>query len=46
MREQILKMFSQLLIMSLPMIEDEPKVAITEILQILLPTYLNMSPKL
>lgn len=32
--------------MSLPMIEDEPKVAITEILQILLPTYLNLSSKL
>jgi len=39
-------MFSQLLIMSLPRIEDEPKVAITEILQILLPTYLKMAPKM
>ena len=29
--------------MSLPHIEDEPKVAITEILQILLPTYLKSS---
>ena len=45
MRQQILRMFSQLLIMSLPRIEDEPKVAITEILQILLPTYLKMAPK-
>ena len=42
MRQQILRMFSQLLIMSLPRIEDEPKVAVTEILQILLPTYLQI----
>ena len=38
-------MFSQLLIMCLPQIEDEPKVAITEILQILLPAYLEMNSK-
>lgn len=45
MRQQILRMFSQLLINALPQIEDEPKVAITEILQILLPTYLKLAPK-
>ena len=44
-RQTVLAMFSQLLIMCLPQIEDEPKVAITEILQILLPTYLEMNSK-
>ena len=44
-RQTILTMFSQLLIMCLPQIEDEPKVAITEILQILLPAYLEMNSK-
>ena len=44
-RETILNMFSTLLVMCLPQIEDEPKVAITEILQVLLPTYLEMHSK-
>lgn len=39
-------MFSKLLIMSIPLIEDEPKVAVTEILQILLPTYLKNAQKI
>ena len=39
-------MFSKLLIMAIPHIEDEPKVAVTEILQILLPTYLKNAQKL
>lgn len=38
-KETLLMMFGNLLIQALPMMEDEPKVAITEILQILLPTY-------
>lgn len=33
-------MFSSLLVMSLPSVEDEPKVVITEIMQSLLPVFL------
>jgi hypothetical protein len=40
-KEQVLKMFSSLLVMSLPSVEDEPKVVITEIMQNLLPVYLS-----
>lgn len=38
--EQILERFSSLLVMSLPSVEDEPKVVITEIMQNLLPVFL------
>lgn len=38
---QVLKMFSNLLVMSLPSVEDEPKVVITEIMQSLLPIFLQ-----
>ena len=44
-RETILSMFINLMVKCLPHIEDEPKVAITEILQLLLPTYLEMHCK-
>lgn len=40
-KEQVLNMFSSLLVMSLPSVEDEPKVVITEIMQNLLPVYLS-----
>jgi hypothetical protein len=39
--ETILKMFSSLLVMSLPSVEDEPKIVITEIMQNLLPVFLQ-----
>jgi hypothetical protein len=38
--EVVLRMFSSLLVMSLPSVEDEPKVVITEIMQALLPVFL------
>jgi hypothetical protein len=40
-QSQSLKMFGALLINCLPHIEDEPKVAVTEILNIVLPVYLE-----
>ena len=48
LKEQVLKIFGQLLIVAIPNVEDEPKVAITELLQILLPVYLSSfnSPKI
>ena len=39
-KAQMLGMFGQLLIKSIPSVDDGPKVAITEILTILLPLYL------
>ena len=39
--ELVLRMFSSLLVMSLPSVEDEPKVVITEIMQTLLPVFLT-----
>ena len=44
-RGKVLAMFGQLLIMSIPTVEDEPKVAITEILHILLPVFLQSHAK-
>jgi hypothetical protein len=39
LKETILMMFGNMLIQAIPLIEDEPKVAVTELLQLLLPTY-------
>jgi hypothetical protein len=40
-RSDMLKLFGKFLIECLPLIEDEPKVAVTEILNILLPVFLT-----
>jgi hypothetical protein len=40
MKQCVLKIFGQMLIVAIPAVEDEPKVTITELLMILLPTYL------
>ena len=45
MRETIIRMFMKLMVMSLPQIEDEPKVIITEIMQIILPSLIKMHEK-
>ena len=39
-KEQILERFGNLFVVAIPAMEDEPKVAITDIMMLLLPTYL------
>jgi hypothetical protein len=40
-KQRVLEMFGNLLISAIPAVEDEPKVTITEIWMLLLPTYLG-----
>lgn len=39
MRQLVLRIFGQMLIVAIPAVEEEPKVAITEVLMLILPTY-------